>query len=278
MTRRLDSLQEIAGLYDAIVFDQWGVLHNGSTAYPGAVACLERLSKAGHRLAVLSNSGKRAAPNADRIAGMGFAPTLFDQVMTSGEALWRDMAENRVAEKRFWPVQRAAGDAAAWAAGLDIELVADPDEADAVLLMGLPDGSVLADWSDPLDRALMRNLPLYCSNPDRASPRANGLVISPGTLAFAYRDSGGDVTFYGKPHLPIFEALQAALAAERLLMVGDSPEQDIAGAQAAGWDSLLIEDGLLADVFAKGDTDAALIRLAAKHGCKPPTYSMGQLR
>ena len=277
MTRRIDTLVEVASQYDAIVFDQWGVLHNGSTPYPGAIACLNTLKQSGQRLTVLSNSGKRAAPNAARIADMGFAPTLFEFVMTSGEALWQEIAGGAVSERAFHPIERAPGDAAAWAGGLDIEFRETLEGADAILLMGLPDGSKLDGWQTFLEQALQRALPVFCTNPDRSSPRADGLVISSGALAFAYRDMGGKVRFYGKPHHPVYAALEQALGANNLLMVGDSLEHDIAGAQTAGWDNLLIEGGLYAAAFATSDAQTTLDALVREKGCAPPTYRMDLL-
>lgn len=141
MTRHIERLSEIAADYDAVVFDQWGVLHNGSAPYRAAIECIATLPCPA---AVLSNSGKRAAPNADRIRDMGFK-TPFHTVMTSGEALWRDIDEDRVPEKRFHAVERSVGDAGAWAQGLSIEITALED-AEAILLMGLPDGTALEAW------------------------------------------------------------------------------------------------------------------------------------
>ncbi|MGR3502507.1 TIGR01459 family HAD-type hydrolase [Pseudaestuariivita sp.] len=279
MTRALQHLAEVAGDYDAIVLDQWGVLHDGSVPYPNAVSALRTLKGTGHRLAVLSNSGKRAAPNAARIAGIGFPEGLFDVVMTSGEALWRDCQSGRVPEARFYPIERAPGDAAAWAEGLDLHLVSDLSDAEAILLMGLPDGSTEDDWSSVMGSALTRGLPVYCSNPDKASPRAGGqTVVSPGALAHAYAAKGGVVTFYGKPHRPIFEAVAEALGSQRLLMVGDSLEHDITGAAGAGWDSLFVEGGLYAARFDRSDRDAALRALIAETGHPAPTYRIEDLR
>ena len=68
MTRLLDSISQIADQFDAIVLDQWGVLHDGTTPYDGAIDALQRLVSQGSRLAVLSNSGKRSDLNAQRIA------------------------------------------------------------------------------------------------------------------------------------------------------------------------------------------------------------------
>jgi len=164
------SLAEIAGHYDGIVLDQWGVLHDGTTPYPDAVAAIEQLARNGTRLAVLSNSGKRAAPNLARIADMGFDPDAFEVVMTSGEALWHDIDAGRIDAARFYAIERSAGDAAGWAEDLNVDLVA-LNQAQAVLLMGLPDGSTLADWDSVLDHIVGLDLTIYCSNPDLASPR-----------------------------------------------------------------------------------------------------------
>lgn len=278
MTRALSSLTEVASEFDAIVLDQWGVLHDGAQPYAGAVDALERLVADGHRLAVLSNSGKRAGPNASRISEVGFPPALFESVMTSGEALWRDIAEDGLPERLYFPIERAPGDARAWAEGLDVTMVNAVSGAEAVLLMGLPDGAEPDMYRAELDAALDRGLPVYCSNPDKASPRhGGGLVISPGLLAAEYAARGGTVRFYGKPHLPIFHAVSRALNAHKLLMVGDSLEHDIAGAHSAGWASLLIQGGLYAERFAAGSAERMLETLCTETGVAPPTFRMETL-
>ncbi|MEX3016139.1 TIGR01459 family HAD-type hydrolase [Gymnodinialimonas hymeniacidonis] len=262
----LDSLMDVADQFDAIVLDQWGVLHDGTTPYPGAVDALHALRSTGKPLAVLSNSGKRASPNADRITAMGFPADAFHTVMTSGEALWQDIAAGRVPHSRFTAITRDEGDAERWAEGLSITLTdTDPD---AVLLMGLPDAG--ADHS-------LSDLPVYCTNPDRASPRAGGAtVVSPGALAHAHKDAGGDVTFYGKPHAPIFRAVEAALGTTNLLMVGDSLEHDIAGGHGAGWSTAFIRGGLHASAFT-GDDDATIRDLAASENAPLPTFHLAHL-
>jgi len=253
VTGVLNSLAEIAANYDGIVLDQWGVLHDGTTPYPDAVAAIEQLAANGVRLGVLSNSGKRAAPNLTRISDMGFDPSAFEVVMTSGEALWRDIDAGRIDATRYFAIERSEGDAADWASGLNIDLVA-LDHAQAVLLMGLPDGSVLADWDDTLGQVHALGLTVYCSNPDIASPRGGGqLVVSPGALAQAYVDS------------------------TRLLMVGDSLDHDIAGAHGAGWDSVLIQGGLYAQQFAQDPGEAVLAKLCAEKSVPPPSYRVEML-
>lgn len=277
--RSIDTLGEIADEFDAIVLDQWGVLHDGSAPYPQAIATLAALTGAGVRFAVLSNSGKRSAPNAARIADMGFDASLFETVMTSGEALWQDIAKGRVGHRSFYPITRAPGDATDWAEGLNIALVDTLDKADAILLMGLPDSADTTDFDALLAQAHRRQLPLICTNPDRGSPRADGVVVvSPGALAHAYKDMGGEVRFYGKPYAPVFQAVAETLGTTRLLMVGDSLEHDIAGGAAAGWATAFIRGGLHAAAFDQGaDIATKTAEVAAKDGAPLPTFTLAHL-
>ncbi|MCA3628628.1 MAG: TIGR01459 family HAD-type hydrolase [Methylobacterium sp.] len=280
--RRLDSIRDIAGDFDAIVFDQWGVLHNGSTAYPGAIAAVESLAREGVRLAVLSNSGKRSAPNRKRIASMGFPAEAFATVMTSGEALWLDLATGRFPGiQRLFAITAAPGDAQAWSEGLvGISITTEIAGADAILLMGLPDEPAGDDALHPILVTARKNgLPMFCSNPDKASPRQGGrLLRSPGALAEAYAQAGGQVFLYGKPHRAVFDGLQRALGISdpaRILMIGDSLEHDVAGAAAVGWKTLFIEGGLHAADLAGGtDFDRAIADLCLRHDCGRPDFLM----
>ena len=273
MTKKINSISEIVHEYDAIVFDQWGVLHDGKVSFEGAIECLNGLKKSNVKLAILSNSGKRSLSNADRISMMGFQSTLFETIMTSGEALWTDISSNIINEKKFFPIERDKGDAKLWAGSLDISFEDSVHSAQAILLMGLPDGNDLINWTDILEIAIDLNLPLYCSNPDLLSPRPGGkLITAAGVLAHHYRDCGGRVVFYGKPHEEIFKKLQNILNSKRILMVGDSLDHDILGGFSAGWDTLLVKCGIHAPEFVRNNDTITLKKIINLKKCKPPTY------
>ena len=273
MTKKINSISEIVHEYDAIVFDQWGVLHDGKVSFKGAIECLNSLKKSNVKLAVLSNSGKRSQSNAERISMMGFSSTLFETIMTSGEALWTDISSNIINEKKFFPIERDKGDAKLWAESLDVSFEDTVHSAQAILLMGLPDGDDLINWTDILEIALDLNLPLYCSNPDLLSPRPGGkLITAAGVLAHHYRECGGRVVFYGKPHEEIFKKLQNILNSKRILMVGDSLDHDILGGFSAGWDTLLVKCGIHAPEFVRNNDTITLKKIINLKKCKPPTY------
>jgi HAD superfamily hydrolase (TIGR01459 family) len=274
------TLVNVTAPYRAVVFDQWGVLHNGSVPYAGAVEAIEHLAAQGKILAVLSNSGKRAAPNAQRIAAMGLPTERFAHVMTSGEAFWQDCQSGRVSPGRLLPIVAKPGDFELWNHGLNLHRSESVQDATSVLLMGLPEGTDGRAQMEILDEARACDLPLYCTNPDRGSPRADGLVqLSPGALARRFQESGGTVTYYGKPHPPIFEALSLAMGAapQETLMVGDSLEHDIAGAAAVGWRTAFVMGGLHADAFHNAEPSETLRALAAAHGSPIPDFVISRL-
>lgn len=280
MVLPVDTLTETLHGIEGIVVDQWGVLHDGSTPYPFAREALETLKARKFRLAVLSNSGRRAKANATQLAERGFPPGLFDSVVTSGEVLWHDLADGRMQVSRLCPIARDATDAEAWADGLDISF-APVENAEAVLLMGLPDTAAEDAYDDLLSTALRRNLPVLCSNPDRGAPRADGaIVLSPGALAHGYVERGGHVRFIGKPDSAVFRVVETALdlPPEALLMVGDSLEHDIAGAAAAGWRSVFVRGGLHAADFGPGDVAEAVVALCQATGTPSPDYTLNTLR
>ena len=42
-----------------ILLDQFGVLHDGKTAYPSAIQAVQKLSQSGRKIVILSNSSRR---------------------------------------------------------------------------------------------------------------------------------------------------------------------------------------------------------------------------
>ena len=81
-------LAEIASDYDGMLIDQFGVLHDGSKLYPGALDVLERLHQLNIPVAVMTNSGKRTGANIARLTKMGIPRTLYVDAVSSGEVAY----------------------------------------------------------------------------------------------------------------------------------------------------------------------------------------------
>jgi HAD superfamily hydrolase (TIGR01459 family) len=257
MTPRIEGLRAIADRFDAVLVDQYGVLHDGRRAFPGAADCLRALRAAGKRIAVVSNSGKRAGPNVDRLAALGFEPSLFDHVATSGETCRAALAALPPGARVF--ILSRDGDRST-VEGLPLIETDDPGGADAILLAGIePERLDRAAYARLLAPAAARGAPLYCANPDLVMYVPGGAAFGAGVVARDYAATGAPITQFGKPEAPIFRAALAALGNPdpgRALMIGDSPAHDLAGAHALGLGWLFVEGGVQAEEGAETLPDA----------------------
>lgn len=256
---RISGLSAIAEQFDAVLLDQFGVLHDGRAAFPGAQEAVLRLRSAGLRLAVLSNSGKRSAANAKRLATLGFEPGQFDAVVTSGELcrerLTAALASGQLTAGAAIYVVASSGEGSPLE-DLPLRSAACADDAKLVLIAGRsPQRETPEEEMKPLLPLAQRGVPCICANPDRTIYADGQPAPGPGVLAELYASAGGPLEMIGKPHAPIFEASLDALErprAARTLMVGDSREHDIAGAAALGLKTLLIESGVQAEGHSGG--------------------------
>ena len=271
-------IASLANHYDGFIVDQWGVLHDGATAYPGVAECLDELMRLGKRVVVLSNSGKRADHNARMMERLGLPSRLYTAIVTSGEATWIELKD------RVHPFTASLGrrglviardDDLSVANGLDLEVVDDVAAADFILLSGV-DGRELDGWKPLLAEARERSLPMICGNPDVLGLDSRGTFPGAGSVARLYRKMGGAVRFIGKPHPEIYEYCWQALGPlprQRVVAVGDSIGHDVAGGAAAGTATALVTGGVHSDAFADvdgGDSIAARAAvLGAEEGAVP---------
>lgn len=58
----LSGLSAIAGRYDVVLSDVWGVVHNGVAAYPSAVEALVKFRQAGGRVVLITNAPRPSGP------------------------------------------------------------------------------------------------------------------------------------------------------------------------------------------------------------------------
>ena len=90
-TKFCQGISDISDSYNAFIIDQWGVLHNGEKVYDGVLDCLKELKQRKKYIIILSNSGKRAEDNKERMKKLGIGPTMYDEIITSGEMTWQGL-------------------------------------------------------------------------------------------------------------------------------------------------------------------------------------------
>ena len=247
-------LAALADAYDGYILDVWGVMHQGGPAYPEALACVRRLREAGKRVVFLSNAPRLAGQVERVLNGKGVDAALYDAVVASGDAARRALADperlpfNGLGKRYHLLGPPGSDDVLEGLSYTDAEIA----NADFLLGIGLDDGRETVEDHEPiLQAAAARHLPMICVNPDLLVIRLGVQEPCAGALAARYEAIGGRVRYYGKPHPDVYDLALAALGVTpaRVLAVGDGLATDIAGANAAGLDSLLITGGLLADAL-----------------------------
>ena len=284
----LAGMAALADRYDGFILDLWGTIHDGIAPLPGALEALAELRRRGKRTLLLSNAPRRNYAVLALMEKVGVPEDLYDDVLSSGEAAYlalrdrRDPWHARLGRCCF--LLGPAGDDSAME-DLDLDRVTSLDAADFILGIGaFRRGDTFDMYDGFVDQGTKLGLPMICANPDLVVLRGPTLEICAGGIAQRYEAAGGDVYYHGKPHAPIY-----AMALERMglprgarvLAVGDSLRTDIAGAQAAGLDSVFLTSGIYAAElgvapFADPPADA-VTALCASHG-HWPTAAMTAFR
>jgi HAD superfamily hydrolase (TIGR01459 family) len=268
--KHINGLREIADQFDLYLVDQYGVLHDGVTAYPRAIEGLARIASGGRKVVVVTNSGKGAAANRARLATLGFAGSGHE-VVSSGEVALQGVKAGAFGQGFAMGVDVCvigrAGDTYAFSPG-DFTLVSRPEDAAYLVIAGSDAPRTSLDaYRSLLARTAQIGVPAICINPDITMIRAGALVAAPGAIARIYQELGGTVDYVGKPRRMIFEsahALFGQVPANRVVMIGDSPEHDVAGARSMEFATLLVRTGIHADL-----SEQDLLRLCASHGGAP---------
>ena len=143
-----------------------------------------------------------------------------------------------------------------------------------------------AGWDDTIDDYALilaacreRDLKMVCANPDLIVMHGAKLALCAGALAVHYEEIGGTVRWHGKPHRSVYEScfeLMSIGDRSRILAIGDSLRTDIAGANGAEIDSLLIAGGLHTKEFAPdGRLDlGCIVDATAAAGVRPDAVAV----
>lgn len=279
--RFVENLRELTSDTDVILSDIWGVVHNGLESFPAACAALSSFRSGGGTVVLITNAPRPADSVQRQLRKLGVPEESYDAIVSSGD-LTRNFVADRIGQTIFWLGPERDNSIHR---GLNA-VFAPIERADYIVCTGPFDDEVetAEDYRAMLMLARQRDLPFICANPDLVVERGDRLVYCAGAIAELYRELGGKVVFYGKPHLPIYERAVAlaferrgeATPRNRMLAIGDSVRTDVAGAQAFGIDCLFVIRGIHSEQFAGLDPlDPAAVRDLFGH---PPKALMRELK
>lgn len=246
---------DVAANYDHFILDVWGVIHDGSSTYDGVIESLIELKRLKKKVCFLSNAPRRALKVALILEKFGIDQSLYDFIMTSGEAVYLYLQQNQQNAfseygKRYYYI--GPDKDVDLLNGLKYEKSNLASNSDFALVTGFDhDNSTKDEKLSDLQECLKQNLTLICVNPDLIVVKKNGQeMLCAGVIAKQYEEMGGKVVYFGKPHNLIYETVLSAsniTNKAKIIAIGDGIETDIKGANDNNIDSALIGGGILSN-------------------------------
>lgn len=282
--QKIESLFDIAHLYDTIFTDMYGVIWGGEAFYDGVLDVFERLKQTGKKIYIISNATTVGSIMREKVQTAGLILNQhYDGVITSGDTLMDKLTHGffrqigRKPDYKFYVIGRN-NPMLFWN---EIEhQVYDIKEADFVYISSLIIDGVyptsLEAFIPELQKALDRKLPAVCANPDFFAFYNDLKYYTGGSAARWYQDRGGLVHWIGKPYPHIFDYALKTTRSEKskTVMIGDTLRTDIVGAADVGLDSILITgQGITYDELLNGKTLEECY--ADAHVC--PTYLLDKI-
>jgi glycerol 3-phosphatase-2 len=232
----------LADRYRGFVFDLDGVIFRGGDTIAAAPRVVDELRARGVPHLFATNNSSRTPEDissALREMGVEAAPSA---VLTSAQATADFLALVAPADATAYVIGRRGLREALADSGIRV-VDGDPDRTDLVVV----------GWDREVDYARLRRASLLvqrgarliASNADAAYPAPDGLWPGAGAiLAAVVTTTGATPEVVGKPASPMFESARRRLGVDAPLVIGDRLDTDVAGAEAVGWDSLLVLSGV----------------------------------
>ncbi|HRO01602.1 MAG TPA: TIGR01459 family HAD-type hydrolase, partial [Nitrobacter sp.] len=199
--RFIDHLRELATERDVVLCDVWGVVHNGVVSFREACSALKTFRDRDGTVIFITNAPRPADAVRRQLRRFGVPDDAYDGIASSGD-LTRNYVAEHPAKAIFWlgPERDSAIHE-----GLD-PVFAPIERADYIICTGPFDDETetAEDYRALMIQARERKLPLICANPDIVVQSGDRLLYCAGAIAELYRELGGEVVFYGKPHRPIY--------------------------------------------------------------------------
>ena len=246
---------DLVDRYSVILFDAYGVLAGSKSAVPGASEAINWLNDLGKPYYILTNDASRLPETtSNRSARMGMSIDV-DRIITSGSLLPRYFQEEGLTGSRC--VVLGTDDSVRYVdrAGGNVVLCG---QQFATLVLGDQSWPNFLETANGVLTALFEKIEsgegvnLVLPNPDLIYPDGNGFGFASGSAAMMFESAlalrypgRSDLRFarLGKPHGAIFEEAFRRSGTMDMVMIGDTPETDIRGANAFGIASVLVETG-----------------------------------
>lgn len=235
----------LADCFDAYLIDLDGVVWVGDEPLPGAIHTLRTLADRGARLVFLANDPRGARSHyAARLSAAGYPANEADIVTSSwATAAFLSAQDDTRARSTFVVGSPALHDELR---KVGLRLLNGPLGRDADIVVVGGHDRFGYDELRVATQAAWRGAEIYATNRDATFPMPDGPWPATGAIVAAVEAATGRRALaVGKPEPFMFKAALARLPGHsRAAVIGDRPEVDIAGGNAAGLTTILIGAGV----------------------------------
>jgi len=232
----------LTAAYDAVLFDLDGTVYQGTHVFPGSAEVIAEIREDGVPVRFVTNNASKAPEDAvSHLRELGI-PAEVSEVNTSSQAAAAVLRDRLPADAEVLVVGAKSLEAEVAAAGL--RPVREFGREVAAVVQGhSPD----TDWHILAEACLsIRAGALWIAcNIDTTLPSERGLLPGNGSMVAVLRSAtDSEPIVAGKPQPPLFLTAAESVGARTPLVVGDRLNTDIAGANAAGFDSFAVLTGV----------------------------------
>jgi HAD superfamily hydrolase (TIGR01450 family) len=222
--------------FDAFLFDLDGVVYLGDKLLPGSEEALSRLREAGKEIRFLTNDPRPTrAQVCRRLAAMG-VEVGTEEVITSGWVTANYLLQNGVETAYVIGSRGLASEIGV----VGVEVV-DTGPCEAVVVGS--DEHVSYSHIRKASRYIFEGARFVATNADGSFPSPKGPLPGTGAIVEAVRVTTDEKPLVvGKPFPPMYDMALKGLssARDRTVMIGDTLDSDIAGANRAEISAVLV--------------------------------------
>lgn len=231
----------LADDFQGFIFDLDGVIWSGEKLIPCADEAIKQLRKQGKTILFLTNNASKSrGVYAEKLSGFGINVSV-GEIVTSGHVTAEYLTE-KFGDSKIFVIGMNGLREELKLSGHSIVLE-DPD----FVVVGMDESFTYEKLNKVFDFIHYGNARLIAANDDRVAVRGEKLVPVAGSiLASIEHATGVKARVCGKPYEPMIDFVlgKIGLPKNKVLMVGDNLDTDIAFGQRAGVKTALVLTGI----------------------------------
>lgn len=242
-------ISEALNDYDLFLFDLWGVVIEDDKLYSGVVESINNILKQ-KKVFFVSNAPRPAFTMKEKLQQWGLEGVTEEMIITSGDVARELILEEaiKLGRDKLTIYHLGADQNDDILSRFNHTITHDHTKADVFLLSLFRDENQNIREFDSLLKNIagQDNLLKICANPDISVPKGDKIRHCAGYFAQIIEENDGEVVYTGKPKDIMYKHVfkkAGNISKDRILMIGDTFETDILGAQNSGIDSALVLTG-----------------------------------